>query len=153
MPKKVYVNEALKRRMELAFEASDGMTDAEVARRVTELVEDPDVQERGVTQQAIQKIHQGKVKSTSYIPHIAHVLGVSAIWLASGVGEMQPKAERFAKHHVGLLNRYKSLPKNSRFIVRQLIETFDSLYHPEKEEKIKANITKAQAKVRKKVRS
>ncbi|MFC0708677.1 XRE family transcriptional regulator [Azorhizophilus paspali] len=42
----------------------------------------------GVNQTSVSDLERGKSQSTSYIAQIAQACGVSAIWLASGKGEM-----------------------------------------------------------------
>lgn len=42
----------------------------------------------GVKQTSISDLERGKSKSTSFVTQMAHELGVSAMWLATGKGEM-----------------------------------------------------------------
>ncbi|WP_411572246.1 LexA family protein [Vreelandella titanicae] len=53
-----------------------GLNQAELAKRI------------GVQQTSISDLERGKSKSTSFSTQIAHELGVSALWLATGKGEM-----------------------------------------------------------------
>ena len=53
-----------------------GLNQAELATRI------------GVQQTSISDLERGKSKSTSFSTQIAHELGVSALWLATGKGEM-----------------------------------------------------------------
>lgn len=53
-----------------------GLNQAELATRI------------GVQQTSISDLERGKSKSTSFSTQIAHELGVSALWLATGRGEM-----------------------------------------------------------------
>lgn len=46
----------------------------------------------GVKQTSISDLERGKSKSTSFVTQIAHELGVSAMWLATGKGEMMESA-------------------------------------------------------------
>lgn len=45
----------------------------------------------GLSQPAISELERGKSGSTSYAAQLAAVLGVSALWLASGEGAMLPE--------------------------------------------------------------
>lgn len=52
-------------------------------------IKQADLAERiGVKQTSISDLERGKSKSTSFTTQIAHELGVSALWLATGEGEM-----------------------------------------------------------------
>ena len=53
-----------------------GLNQAELAQKI------------GVQQTSISDLERGKSKSTSFSTQIAHELGVSALWLATGKGEM-----------------------------------------------------------------
>ncbi|MBR2512734.1 MAG: helix-turn-helix domain-containing protein [Halomonas sp.] len=53
-----------------------GLNQAELAKKI------------GVQQTSISDLERGKSKSTSFSTQIAHELGVSALWLATGKGEM-----------------------------------------------------------------
>lgn len=44
----------------------------------------------GVSQSAIAALESGRNKSATFIPLIASVLNVNALWLSDGVGEMRP---------------------------------------------------------------
>ncbi|WP_422101975.1 LexA family protein [Vreelandella sp.] len=57
-----------------------GLNQAELAQKI------------GVQQTSISDLERGKSKSTSFATQIAHELGVSALWLATGKGEMNAGA-------------------------------------------------------------
>ncbi|MFI2816785.1 LexA family protein [Vreelandella lionensis] len=57
-----------------------GLNQAELAQKI------------GVQQTSISDLERGKSKSTSFSTQIAHELGVSALWLATGKGEMNAGA-------------------------------------------------------------
>jgi SOS-response transcriptional repressor LexA len=57
-----------------------GLNQAELAKKI------------GVQQTSISDLERGKSKSTSFSTQIAHELGVSALWLATGKGEMNAGA-------------------------------------------------------------
>ncbi|QPI65855.1 LexA family protein [Vreelandella venusta] len=57
-----------------------GLNQAELAKKI------------GVQQTSISDLERGKSKSTSFSTQMAHELGVSALWLATGKGEMVPSA-------------------------------------------------------------
>lgn len=46
----------------------------------------------GVGQSTIGNIESGRNKSATFLPQLANALGVSAIWLAEGKGEMLPRS-------------------------------------------------------------
>lgn len=63
-----------------------GLNQAELAARI------------GVQQTSISDLERGKSKSTSYASQIAYELGVSALWLAAGKGDMYEVAENAASY-------------------------------------------------------
>lgn len=78
------------------------------------------------SQQMISKIKRDQLKSrqSSLVPYIAHECNVSAIWLVADIGPMVPlrSGDRIEPDDVVFLNTLKTLPKDMRDTVHDLVE-------------------------------
>lgn len=124
-----------KKRMAAAMKHAGDLSVAEVARRVSDIVEEKKKREKGVATQTIQRLKNG-TKNSHYVPHVAHVLGVSAIWLAEEVGDMIPESAGLHIIDGTVCDTYLGLPPDAKHHIQGVIEVCDKLAHPAKDAQI-----------------
>ena len=82
----------LKDRVKIARRNAN-LTQVELAKAVNRLTkrEGPGVEKEKFTQVQVSDLERGKTNRSSYLPHIAVACGVSAAWLAFGIGPSETK--------------------------------------------------------------
>lgn len=143
-------NEPLKLRMVAAMARTDGApwTQMEIVEAVRRAM-GAEAEDVKLSQANISKVCRGEVARSDWVPHIAHVLGVDAFWLATGVGKREPNgADPIEPRHRALLRNYLDLPKELRLPIRQLIEINHSLLHPEKTAEIDQRLIETDKQIR-----
>lgn len=87
-----------------------------------------------VPQQTIQSLRSGRSKTSVYLPHIAHLCGVSAIWLAAGIGEKRVTSDGPRWPFAVPFYKFEQLDDRQREqlegAVAGLIHSFDVVPHP-----------------------
>jgi hypothetical protein len=101
-----------------------------------------------LSQANVSKLCRGEVMRSDYFPHIAHVLGVNAFWLATGKGEKRPAQQQFQPRHAALLRTYLALPQDLRRPIRALIETSFALLNIEKTAELNRQLAETDQRLR-----
>ena len=108
-------------RLEKAIKDASGFNNIELAEKVTTLIRIEKPKAAAVPAATIQTIRADGARSF-YIPHLAEVLGVSAIWLAEGYGNQYGTSGELVQRDINIINTYEAFPVEFRAPMRSLID-------------------------------
>ncbi|WP_213881687.1 XRE family transcriptional regulator [Pseudomonas sp. dw_358] len=76
-----------------------------IARQHAALTQKALARQVGVEQPVISQLETGKNLQSAHLPMIAHVCGISAIWLSDNIGMMVPRREGHGDRNVGMIGQ------------------------------------------------